>query len=153
MTVCRLLHAKNEAALEPAMNLQIAQVYLEHGDPALSSRTWQHVMEQMISTKTGNTRERWEYAIKDTALAVWFILLTVSFAVIHKVGPFKALDKKPVLNMTNSINRVPPQERNKRSIIPESTVSEITERGLKNSGELERIFFQFPSKSAIFLSI
>jgi len=64
----RLLHAKNEAVLQPAMNLQIAQVYLQHGDPALSSRTWQHVMEQIISTKTGNTRERWEYAIRDKAL-------------------------------------------------------------------------------------
>jgi hypothetical protein len=64
----RLLHARNEAVLQPAMNLQIAQVYLQHGDPALSSRTWQHVMEQIISTKTGNTRERWEYAIKDKAL-------------------------------------------------------------------------------------
>ena len=64
----RLLHAKNEAVIQPAMNLQIAQVYLQHGDPALSSRTWQHVMEQIISTKTGNTRERWEYAIKDKAL-------------------------------------------------------------------------------------
>ena len=64
----RLLHAKNEAVLQPAMNLQIAQVYLQHGDPALSCRTWQHVMEQIISTKRGNTRERWEYAIKDKAL-------------------------------------------------------------------------------------
>jgi hypothetical protein len=35
----RLLHAKNEAVLQPAMNLQIAQVYLQHGDPALSRRT------------------------------------------------------------------------------------------------------------------
>jgi integrase len=64
-TALRLLHAKNEAVLQPAMNLQIAQVYLQHGDPAMSRRTWQHVMEQMISTKTGSTRERWEYAIKD----------------------------------------------------------------------------------------
>ena len=31
----RLLHIKNEAAHQPAMNLQIAQVYLQHGDPAL----------------------------------------------------------------------------------------------------------------------
>jgi hypothetical protein len=30
----RLLHAKNEAVIQPAMNLQIAQVYLQHGDPA-----------------------------------------------------------------------------------------------------------------------
>ncbi len=66
-TALRLLHAKNEAVLQPAMNLQIAQVYLQHGDPAMSHRTWQHVMEQMISTKTGSTRERWEYAIKDKA--------------------------------------------------------------------------------------
>ncbi len=36
----RLLHAKNEAADQPAMNLQIAQVYLHHSDPALSARTW-----------------------------------------------------------------------------------------------------------------
>jgi hypothetical protein len=66
-TALRLLHAKNEAVLQPAMNLQIAQVYLQHGDPAMSRRTWQHVMEQMISTKTGSTRERWEYAVKDKA--------------------------------------------------------------------------------------
>jgi hypothetical protein len=37
----RLLHAKNEAVIQPAMNLQIAQVYLQHGDPAMSRRTWQ----------------------------------------------------------------------------------------------------------------
>jgi hypothetical protein len=47
-TALRLLHAKNEAVIQPAMNLQIAQVYLQHGDPAMSRRTWQHVMEQMI---------------------------------------------------------------------------------------------------------
>jgi len=63
----RLLHAKNEAVLQPAMNLQIAQVYLQYGDPAMSRRTWQNVMEQIISTKQGPTRERWDYAIKDKA--------------------------------------------------------------------------------------
>jgi hypothetical protein len=63
----RLLHAKNKAVLQPAMNLQIAQVYLQLGDRALSRRTWQHVMEQIISTKTGKARERWEHAIKDKA--------------------------------------------------------------------------------------
>jgi hypothetical protein len=57
----RLLHAKNEAVLQPAMNLQIAQVYLQHGDPALCKRTWQHVMAQIISTKQGPTRERWDF--------------------------------------------------------------------------------------------
>jgi integrase len=63
----RLLNARNEAARQPAMNLQIAQVYLQHSDPALAARTWQHVMEQVISVKTGATRERWEYALRDKA--------------------------------------------------------------------------------------
>ena len=54
----RIFNVKNEAFKQPAMNLQIAQVYLQHADPALAGRTWQHVMEQIISTKTGNTRER-----------------------------------------------------------------------------------------------
>src|SRR2546426_139760 len=62
-----LLHAKNEACRQPSMNLQIAQVYLQHADPALAKRTWQDVMEKIISTKTGNTRERWAYAIRDRA--------------------------------------------------------------------------------------
>jgi integrase len=64
----RLLHVKNEAAHQPAMNLQIAQVYLQHGDPALAARTWQHVMETMISTKSGNNLLRWQGAVKDQAL-------------------------------------------------------------------------------------
>jgi hypothetical protein len=34
----RLLHVKNEAVQQPAMNLQIAQVYLQHGNPALATR-------------------------------------------------------------------------------------------------------------------
>lgn len=36
----RLVHVKNEATHQPAMNLQIAQVYLEHGDPALATRSF-----------------------------------------------------------------------------------------------------------------
>lgn len=63
----RLLHAKNEAVQQPMMNLQIAQVYLQHGDSGLAARTWQHVMDQIITTKTGNTRVRWQSAIKDEA--------------------------------------------------------------------------------------
>ena len=43
----QLLESRNNAARQPAMNLQIAQVYLQHGDPALSARTWQNVMEQI----------------------------------------------------------------------------------------------------------
>jgi integrase len=63
----RLFAARNEAYRQPAMNLQIAQVYLQHGDPAMANRKWQDVIAQIISTKTGNTLERWEYAAKDKA--------------------------------------------------------------------------------------
>src|SRR5664280_988130 len=37
----RLLDIKNEAVQHAEMNLQIAQVYLQHSDPTLSARTWQ----------------------------------------------------------------------------------------------------------------
>lgn len=63
----QIIEAKNNAVRQPTMNLQIAQVYLRHGDPAVATRTWQYVMQQIISTKTGNTRERWKYAIQDAA--------------------------------------------------------------------------------------
>ncbi len=63
----RLLNAENEAVRHSEMNLQIAQVYLRHSDPALAGRTWQAVMEKLVSLKSGPTRERWEYAIKDGA--------------------------------------------------------------------------------------
>jgi hypothetical protein len=52
----QIVDAKNQALRQPAINLQIAQAYLQHGDPAMAARTWQHVMEQIHSTKTGNTR-------------------------------------------------------------------------------------------------
>lgn len=62
-----LLSVKNEAVRQPAMNLQIAQVYLHHSDPTLASRSWADVMERVTSTKTGPTKERYEMAIKDSA--------------------------------------------------------------------------------------
>ena len=63
----RLLHARNEAVHQPTLNLQIAQVYLQHGDSALAARTWQQVMEQILPTKTGPTAVRWQSAIRDPA--------------------------------------------------------------------------------------
>lgn len=36
-----LLHTRNEAERQPAMNLQIAQVYLRHSDSAVAQWTWQ----------------------------------------------------------------------------------------------------------------
>jgi hypothetical protein len=63
----RLVDTKNEAVHHAEMNLQIAQVYLQHSDPSLAARTWQHVMEKVVSLKTGSTRERWEHAVDDKA--------------------------------------------------------------------------------------
>lgn len=63
----RLLHARNEAHRQPAINIQIARAYLSASDPKLVSRTWQEVMESLVSLKQGTNRDRWERAIEDTA--------------------------------------------------------------------------------------
>ena len=63
----RLVDARNEAVRHPEMNLQIAQVYLQHSSPELVAHTWQQVMEQIVSLKSGTTRQRWERAIRDQA--------------------------------------------------------------------------------------
>ena len=49
----RLLHSKNEADRQPAINLQIARAYLAAGDPDVMTRTWQVVMDELIKTKQG----------------------------------------------------------------------------------------------------
>ena len=63
----RLLHAKNEAELQPAVNLQIARAYLAASDSGVSTRTWQFVMDEMGKLKKGPTLERWGRATKDPA--------------------------------------------------------------------------------------
>lgn len=63
----RLLNALNEASKQPAINLQIAQVYLQHSDPNYAKRTWQHVMDEMGQNKSGSTKKRWDVAMKDKA--------------------------------------------------------------------------------------
>ena len=63
-----LLHAKNEACRQPQMNVQLARVYLQHSDPAAASRRWQSVMEEIVQTKTGENRSRWEHIIRAKAL-------------------------------------------------------------------------------------
>jgi hypothetical protein len=47
----RLLHTRNEAASQPAMNLQIARAYLAAGDPKVASRTWQDVIDETTKNK------------------------------------------------------------------------------------------------------
>jgi hypothetical protein len=55
----RIILAKNEAHYQPLMNLQIARAYMAAADPAVRSRTWQYVMDEMAKGKQGITKERW----------------------------------------------------------------------------------------------
>ena len=64
----RLLHSKNEADRQPAINLQIARAYLAAGDPDIMTRTWQVVMDELVRTKLGSTRERYVRSFKEHAL-------------------------------------------------------------------------------------
>lgn len=66
-TALRLLHARNEAYQQPVLNLQIARAYLAASDPEIVKRTWQTAMNEIVQTKHGATRIRWERAVKDKA--------------------------------------------------------------------------------------
>ena len=63
----RVLHARNEAQQQPTINRQIARAYLAAGDPEITKRTWQTVMEEIIKTKHDETQRRWRTATKDHA--------------------------------------------------------------------------------------
>lgn len=67
-TAVRLFHSRSEAVKQPAVNLQIARAYLAASDPQIATRNWQFVMEEMVKLKKGETRHRWQTAIKDKAL-------------------------------------------------------------------------------------
>lgn len=56
---------REEACKQPAINLQFAQVYLQHSDPDFAKRTWQHVMDEIGRNKSGSTKKRWDVAMKD----------------------------------------------------------------------------------------
>src|SRR6267142_4783128 len=63
-----LLNARNEAARQPQLNLQIAKAYLAGTDSGVSTRTWQNALDAIVETKTGSTKDRWRRAAKETAL-------------------------------------------------------------------------------------
>ena len=64
----RLTATLNEASKQPAMNLRLARVYLQHSDPAFASRTWQQVMDEVAKTKKGDTQVRWCRAMREKPL-------------------------------------------------------------------------------------
>jgi hypothetical protein len=59
------VNATNETERQPGINLGLARVYLNATDPKLATRTWQDVMEDIITKKTEDTLSRWQTAIKD----------------------------------------------------------------------------------------
>ena len=67
-TAIRLLHSRNEAEEQPAVNLQIARAYLAATDPHIGTRTWQYVMDEMVKLKRGETHRLWLVAVKVKAL-------------------------------------------------------------------------------------
>jgi integrase len=69
-TALRLVHSRNEAEQQPAVNLQIARAYLAASDPQISTRTWQYVMDEMVKLKRGETQRRWLVAVKDKEMDI-----------------------------------------------------------------------------------
>lgn len=59
-----LLNAKNESFRQPVLNLQIARAYLTASDPAIATRTWQTVMDQMQTQGKDSSQERYVRAMK-----------------------------------------------------------------------------------------
>ncbi len=64
----RLLHGRNEAHAVPFANLQMARAYMMAADPAAGTRTWKHVIDEIIKLKHGETQERWKTAAADKAI-------------------------------------------------------------------------------------
>src|SRR5262249_55406267 len=66
----RLLSVKNQPHEQAFVNLQIARPYLSAADPAIGERTWQDVMDEMLTrlkAKRAPTLERFKAAITDKA--------------------------------------------------------------------------------------
>jgi hypothetical protein len=61
----RILQAHNETEMQPHFNLSLARVYLNGADPKLATRTWQDVMDNIVTKKVDDTLKRWNTAIKD----------------------------------------------------------------------------------------
>lgn len=54
----------NEACRDAQASEQIAHVYMNAADAQYAGRTWQDLFELIVMAKRGNTRQRWERAIR-----------------------------------------------------------------------------------------
>lgn len=64
----QIVLAKNQALRQPTLNLQIAKAYLAGTDNGVTTRTWQHAIESLTSTKLDANKERWQRVVKDPAI-------------------------------------------------------------------------------------
>ncbi len=48
----QIILAKNQAIRQPALNLSFAKAYLAGSDSGVATRTWQAVLDTLVSTKT-----------------------------------------------------------------------------------------------------
>ncbi len=73
----QIVLAKNQALRQPSLNLQIAKAYLAGTDNGVNTRTWQHAIEAVTSTKQGANKDRWLRVVKDPALVPLLPLIIV----------------------------------------------------------------------------
>jgi len=62
-----LLAAKNESQRQPALNLALGRAYLSAHDPKLCTRTWQAVMDEMMTHGIPSTQTRCMRAVRSKA--------------------------------------------------------------------------------------
>jgi len=86
----RLILAKNDTHDRPAFNLQLARMYLTASDPDASARTWRAVLDAIVDTKTGPTRERWAAAGKQKAITALLGRRLVDTRAEHFLSTLKA---------------------------------------------------------------
>ena len=66
----RLLHGRNEAHAVPFANLQMARAYMMAADPAAGTRTWKHVIDEIIKEPTGGAHRDPAQAIASLGKAI-----------------------------------------------------------------------------------
>jgi len=66
----RLLRAKNETLAQPALNREMAKVYLRAQDPEFCSRTWQDVADLIDAAYEGPTKKRFAKFLKSAPMGL-----------------------------------------------------------------------------------
>ena len=86
----RLIHAKNEAHIQPLLNGAVAKVYLAAQDPKLIQRTWGTVAEAYATHGVASTQERVKRAFSSPPFRLIFPLRLVETTSSHMEALFKA---------------------------------------------------------------